>query len=146
MAKIGLTEGGYSVIPEGTHIFKIVDVTYKEAFGKLEVKMKTEKGLTHIERFSLLKANGEPNEGAYNAFSYFAKTALNNYDLVEIDHTDLIGHFLECDVEHDVQQNKNHPEKTITFTRLTDKRVSEGWNDAEKTAPVGKMNLNDLLG
>ena len=55
MAKIGLTEG-FSLIPEGTHTFKITAVKYKEEFGKLEVTMQTQGGSKHIERFSLLKA------------------------------------------------------------------------------------------
>lgn len=54
MSKITLSEG-FSVVPEGTHVFKITDVKYKEAFGKLEIKMKTAKGQTHTERFSLLR-------------------------------------------------------------------------------------------
>ena len=68
MAKIGLSDG-FSLIPEGTHIFKITGVSYKEAFGKLEVTMQTQSGAKHIERFSLLKADGSPNEGALNAFT-----------------------------------------------------------------------------
>lgn len=54
MAKIGLSDG-FSLIPEGTHIFKITGVSYKEAFGKLEITMQTQSGAKHIERFSLLK-------------------------------------------------------------------------------------------
>ena len=160
MAKIGLTEG-FTLIPEGTHVFKITDVKYKEDFGKLEVAMQTQSGAKHIERFSLLKSDGTPNEGAYNAFSYFAKTALQNYDLSEIDHTDLIGHFIECDVEHDVQPNKNKSGKTVTFARLADKRFSDGWEAAggtvttptPKTAPAASqtaqkapLDLAALLG
>lgn len=102
MAKIGLSDG-FSLIPEGTHIFKITGVSYKEAFGKLEITMQTQSGAKHIERFSLLKTDGSPNEGALNAFSYFAKTALQDFELTEIDHEDLVGHFIECDIEHDVQ-------------------------------------------
>lgn len=165
MAKIGLTEG-FTLIPEGTHVFQITDVKYKEDFGKLEVYMQTQNGSKHIERFSLLKSDGSPNEGAYNAFSYFAKTALGNFDLTEIDHTDLIGHFIECDVEHDVQENKKKPGQSITFVRLADKRPSEGWGGsdnimvatpstktapaasqaAQNTAPKSSMDLAALLG
>lgn len=164
MAKIGLTEG-FTLIPEGTHVFQITDVKYKEDFGKLEIYMQTQNGSKHIERFSLLKSDGSPNEGAYNAFSYFAKTALGNFDLTEIDHTDLIGHFIECDVEHDVQENKKKPGQSITFVRLADKRPSEGWSGsgntvatpstktspaasqaAQKTAPKSPMDLAALLG
>lgn len=164
MAKIGLTEG-FTLIPEGTHVFQITDVKYKEDFGKLEVYMQTQNGSKHIERFSLLKSDGSPNEGAYNAFSYFAKTALGNFDLTEIDHTDLIGHFIECNVEHDVQENKKKPGQSITFVSLADKRPSEGWGGsgntaatpstktapaasqvAQKTAPKSPMDLAALLG
>ncbi len=163
MAKIGLS-AGFSVIPEGTHTFRITAVNYKEAFGKLEVSMQTQSGSKHIERFSLLKSDGSPNEGAMNAFSYFARAAMNDYDLDEIDHEDLVNRFIECDIEHDVQDNKNKPGQTITFVRLADKRPSEGWDVEEapkttspkKTAPApaavtkkgGKpaMDLASLLG
>lgn len=92
---------------------------------------------------------------------YFAKTALDNFDLTEIDHTDLIGHFIECDVEHDVQENKKKPGQSIAFVRLADKRPSEGWGGsgntvatpAVKTAPAASqvapktpMDLAALLG
>lgn len=135
MAKIGLSEG-FTLIPEGTHVFKITAVNYKEAFGKLEITMQTQSGAKHIERFSLLKTDGSPNEGALNAFSYFAKTALNDISLTEIDHEDLVGCFIECDVEHDVQPNKNKPDKTVTFARLADKRPSEGWDEGEASSPA----------
>ena len=137
MAKIGLSDG-FSVIPEGTHVFQITAVNYKEAFGKMEISMQTQNGSKHIERFSLLKSNGEPNEGAMNAFSYFAKAALNDFDRTEIDDQELVGHFIECDVEHDVQPNKNHPDKTITFVRLADKRPSDGW-DIPTNAPAAPV-------
>lgn len=165
MAKIRLTEG-YTVIPEGTHVFKIINVLYKEDFGKLEIVMQTQSGSKHTEYFRLLRPDGSPNEGAYNAFSYFAKTALQNFGLNEIDPNDLVGHFIECDVEHDVQPNKNKPDKTITFIRLTDKRQSDGWEDKantsmtydisvtspvgsqviSKSSPQGEINLTALLG
>lgn len=135
MAKIGLSEG-FTLIPEGTHVFKITAVNYKEAFGKLEITMQTQSGAKHIERFSLLKTDGSPNEGALNAFSYFAKTALNDFSLTEIDHEDLVGCFIECDVEHDVQPNKNKPDKTVTFAQLADKRPSEGWDEGEAPSPT----------
>lgn len=160
MAKIALTEG-YTPIPEGTHIFKITEVTYKETFGKLEVKMETAKGLKHTERFSLLDAKGKPNEGAYNAFSFFAKTALDDFELTEIDHEELVGRFIECEVEHDIQPSNKNPNKNVTFVRLTDKSPAYGFDEevapaAPKSKPAaepkkvdagkGGFNLDDLLG
>jgi len=146
MARIGLSSG-FTVIPEGTHTFKITAVEYKEDFGKLSVTMETQDGEKHIERYSLLTNGGEVNQGALNAFSYFAKTALNDFSLKEIDHEDLVGCFIECDVEHDVQPNRNDPSKTVTFVRLADKRPSDGCDEAP--APKGKPkrpNLSALLG
>lgn len=147
MAKITLT-GGWSLVPEGTHIFQITEVNYKEGFGKLEVTMETHDGLKHIERFSLLDAKGKPNTGAYNAFSYFARAALNDFELTEIDHEDLIGCFLECDVEHTEQPSTKNPGKTVTYVRLIDKRPSDGWATAAPApaAKVGKPDLAALLG
>lgn len=137
MAKIALTEG-FSLIPEGTHIFKITEVTYKEEFGKLEVKMKTAKGQTHTERFNLMKKDGTMNEGAYNAFSFFAKTALQDYTLTEIDHNDIVGHYIQCTVEHDVQPSTKDPNKTVTFARLGDKAPADGFDEEEVATPAPK--------
>ena len=157
MAKIGLSEG-FTLIPEGSHVFKITAVNYKEAFGKMEVTMQTQTGQKHIERFSLLKANGESNEGALNAFSYFAKTVLNDFSLTEIDHTDLVGHFIKCEVTHEDVPKKDDPGKTTTFARLGDKEPCDGWEDAPApAAPVTpapvkiegskpKFDLGALLG
>ena len=136
MGKIALSEG-FTLIPEGTHIFKIVEVNYKEAYGKLEIKMKTAKGQVHTERFSLIKQDGSSNEGALNAFSYFARTALNDYTAQDIDPEELVGYFIECDVEHDIQPSNKNPNKTVTFARLADKRPAEGYDeDAVITPPA----------
>ena len=158
MAKIGLTEG-FSLIPEGTHVFKITDVKYKEEFGKLEVTMQTQGGSKHIERFSLLKTDGSPNEGAYNAFSYFAKTALNDFSVTDIDHTDLIGHYIRAEVVHTKMPSRKDPSKTVTFANLGDKAPADGFDNqvsspandspAAPAAPagmVGGVDLNALLG
>lgn len=164
MGKIALSEG-YTVIPEGTHIFKIVEVNYKEAYGKLEIKMKTAKGQTHIERFSLIKQDGSSNEGALNAFSYFARTALQDYTAQDIDPEELVGFFIECDVEHDIQPSNKNPNKNVTFVRLTDKRPADGYTEEEVITPApapkktatattakktevksGDIDLDELLG
>lgn len=151
MARIKLM-GGFSLIPEGTHIFKITSVVYKESFGKVEITMQTKDGSKHIERFSFLKKSGDVNEGAMKAFSYFAKVALNNFTLDDIDPVELVGHFIECEVEHDVQPNINKPGETITFVRLGDKRSVDGFDGVEAasapvpTTPTGKVDLKTLLG
>lgn len=148
MAKIPLS-GGFSLVPEGTHIFKITGVEYKENFGKLNITMETQDGQKHIERFTFLNSKGDVNQGAYNAFSYFAKTAKNDFSLSEIDPDELVGCFLECDVEHNSQPSTKDPSKTFTYANLTEKRSSEGWDETPKASvPMqgGKVDLKALLG
>lgn len=149
MAKIGLTDG-FTLIPEGTHVFQITDVVYKQDFGKMEVTMKTASGQKHIERFSLLNKDGQPNEGAMNAFSFFAKTALNDYSLKEIDEQDLIGHYMRCEVVHEsVESNRNNG-KMVTFAHLGNKFPADGFDGVVESKPAEKkstkLDLNSLLG
>lgn len=149
MAKIRLSDGGFTLIPEGTHVFKVTAVKYKEDFGKLEVVMETKDGLKHTERFSLLSTDGSINQAALNAFSYFAKTLLNDFTLTEIDHEDLVGHFIEGEIEHQVVPSNRDPNKTVTFVHMGDKRPSTGWGDEEEVKPEPtakkKVNLAALL-
>lgn len=132
MAKIGLTEG-FSLIPKGTHVFQIVKVNYKEDFGKMEITMQTATGQKHVERFSLLNKDGEPNEGGLNAFSYFAKVALNDFSLTEIDHEDLVGHFIRCEVDHEEVESNRTPGKMLKFVRLGDKEAADGFDEVPAT-------------
>lgn len=137
MAKISLSEG-FSLIPKGTHVFKIVKVDYKEDFGKMEVTLQLASGQKHIERFSLLNKNGEPNEGGLNAFSYFAKTALNNFSVSEIAPEDLVGCFIRCNVDHEEVESNRTPGKMLTFVRLGDKETADGYDEAPVAAPAPK--------
>lgn len=130
MAKIGLSEG-FTLIPKGTHVFKIVEVKYKEDFGKMEIIMQLASGQKHTERFSLLNADGEPNQGGLNAFSYFAKAAMNDFAMTEIeDEQDLVGHYIRCEVDHEeVESNKNSG-KMLKFVRLGNKEPADGFDEA----------------
>jgi hypothetical protein len=145
MATIKLTEG-FSLIPEGTHIFKITNVDYKEAYGKLEITLKTAEGQSHIERFSLIKENGAANDGAYKAFSFFAKTALNNFSVSEIEPSQLVGRYLKCEVKHDTVPSKKDPNKNTTFIRLGDKSPADGFVGEAPAAASTGFDLNSLLG
>jgi len=153
MAKIKLSEG-FSPIPEGENIFKITKVTYDEDFGKLEAELVTASGQKHIERFSLINNEGEINEGALNAFSFFAKTALNNFNLDEIDHNDLAGCYIKATVSHTKVPSNKDPKKTVTFAKLNDYAPASGFEKSEsapvkmttKPASKGKVDLDAILG
>ena len=136
MARIRLAEGGFSLIPEGVTTFKIVGVEYKEDFGKMSVEMQTKGGQKHTERFSLIKANGEVNEGALKAFSYFAKTALNNYKLDEIDEQDLVGCYITATVKHEEFESNKEPGKMLKSARLNDYTVAVGFAKDEPKSTV----------
>lgn len=103
MAKMKLAESTFTLIPEGVTTFKVMEVddSKYDDFGKLAVKLQTAKGETHTENFSLIKNTGELNEGALKAWSYFARTCLNNYQADEIDTQDIVGCYVKATVKHE---------------------------------------------
>jgi hypothetical protein len=139
MARIPMT-GGFTVIPEGTYIFRIYDVSYDEEFGRINVKMVTAKGQTHTEKFTIKDRDDIPNERAMNAFSYFAKTALNDFSVEDIDPTDLIDHYIEAEVVHTVLPSNKDPQKTVTFANLGQKSTADGFTETPvpRALTIGK--------
>ena len=135
MATIQMTGNTFTVCPEGRHIFRIYKVDFNPDFGKVTVYLVNAQGITHRENFSLYRADGSMNDGACNAFSYFARTALNDYSREAIDHTELVGHYIGAEVAHTVQPNRNDPAKSVTFANLAgEKWVANGFD----TTPVKK--------
>lgn len=137
MARIPMTNG-FRVLPEGEYIFRIYDVTYDENFGKLVVKMISAKGDSFTERFSLKNQNDEWNEGALNAFSFFAKTVLDNFDRADIDPKELIGGYLSGEITHTEVPSRTNPSKTMTFAHLGDYAHVDGFDETpcEKTVKL----------
>ena len=135
MATIQMTGSTFTVCPEGRHIFRIYKVDFNQDFGKVVVYMVNAQGITHRENFGLMRADGSMNEGACNAFSFFARTALNDFSREAIDHEELVGRYIGAEVSHTVQPNKNDPTKNVTFANLVgEKWVAEGFD----TTPVEK--------
>ena len=132
MAKIRLSESTFKLIPEGAHVFKVTKVNDSkyEDFGKLEVTLQTAKGETHIERFGIVNKSGELNEGALKAWSYFARTCLNNYQADEIDTQDIVGCYIKATVKHEQSQGTGeNAGKTYTNVRLNDYTTATGFGD-----------------
>lgn len=143
---IKLAQPGFTPIPKGYHVFKIVGVEYKRDFGKMNISLQTQDGKKHIERFSLETAKGEVNEGALKAFSFFARTAMQDMSMPEIDEKALVGKYIGATVEHDVQPNKNDPTKTVTFVHLTSYQQASGFDDADgETVESDKDDLEAWL-
>ena len=135
MAKITLSKSTFTLIPEGVTTFKVMEVddSKYEDFGKLVVKLQTAKGETHSEQFGIVKDSGEINEGALKAWSYFARTCLNNFQADEIDTQDIVGCYITATVKHETYtrtkgENAGTEAKTV---RLNDYAVASGFNKAQ---------------
>lgn len=155
MAKMKLSERKFSLIPEGTTVFKVteVDDSKYEDFGKLSVKLQTAKGETHTETFTLVKKSGELNEGALKAWSYFARTCLNNFRADEIDTQDIVGCYIQATVKHETY-TKTQGEKAGeegTSVRLNDYTTATGFGggkaveDVEDDIDEDTDDLDDFL-
>lgn len=149
MAKMKLSESTFTLIPEGVTTFKVMEVddTKYEDFGKLAVKLQTAKGETHTETFSLIKANGELNEGAHKAWSYFARTCLNNFRADEIDTQDIVGCYITATVKHETYtRTKGEKAGTEgTSVRLNDYTTASGFGSvAAKSVEADEENIDDL--
>ena len=145
MATIQMTINNFTVCPEGRHIFRIYKVDFNPDFGKVVVYMVNAQGITHRENFSLMRADGSMNDGACNAFSFFARTALNDFSREAIDHEELVNHYIGAEVVHTVQPNKNDPSKTVTFANLVgEKWAAEGFDTppVEKALTLGSETTN----
>lgn len=152
MAKVKLSESTFTVIPEGEHIFKVEKVEYDEDFGKMEVTLVTADGLKTIERYNMLDGEGEVNEKARNAFSFFARVALNNPNADEVDTDDLVGCYFKATVTHETKPSTKDPKKTMVFVKLSNREAATGFGKKTShpaTTPAKKkpsVDLDDLLG
>lgn len=142
MAKVKLAESTFNLIEKGRYVFKIVDVDYNEDFGKMKVSLQTKDGQKHTEQFNLIKPNGEPNEGALKAFSYFARTALNNYNVDEIDYEDLLGCYIEATVDHEEFESNKEAGKMLKSVRLGDYASASSFGKSA-TKEVAKEEVED---
>lgn len=148
MAKMKLSESTFTLIPEGVTTFKVMEVDdskYSD-YGKIAVKLQTASGQTHTENFSLVKANGEVNDGALRAWSYFARTCLNNYQADEIDTQDIVGCYIQATVKHEkYTRTKGERAGTEgTAVRLNDYTPSLGFGSSKDE--VIEDNEDDLDG
>ncbi len=136
----------YTLIPEGRYIFRIYDVEYEPEFGKIVIKLINNKGQIHLERFFILTKDNEPNDNAINAFAYFAKTAINDFKLEDIDPKVLIDKYISATVSHYIVEPNdiNNYEKPVTYMKLKDLEYAEGFdpdsNPVDKALNFGKNN------
>ena len=145
MARITMT-GGFQIMPEGEQVLKITAAEYDEDFGKAVFTLANAKGQTCQERFGLLNQDGSPNEKALGAFSFFAKTALNDFDIEDVDPVELVGRYIKAEVIHNKVESKKEPGKMMTFVNLGSKSPADGFDGATVAPKSTGLDLNALLG
>ncbi len=156
MARIPIT-GGFSIIPEGTYVFRVYDVSYDEEFGKIQVKLVNAQGATMTERFSIKDKNDQLNEKALSAFSFFAKNVMNNFNMDDLSPEEMIDHYVRAEVIHTTVPSRTDPTKTVTFVNLGEKSPADGFDTepTKRALTLGKENkvpvtqgldLDSLLG
>ena len=148
MARIPMT-GGFQMMPEGEQVLKITAAEYDEDFGKAIFTLANAKGQTCQERFSLLNNDNTPNERALNAFSFFAKTALNDFDIEDVDPQELVGRFIKAEVIHNKVPSTKDPTKMMTFVNLGNKSPADGFEgvpSAPAKTKASGLDLSALLG
>ena len=146
MARIPMT-GGFQRIPEGVHVLKITKAEHDEEFGKLTFTLENAKGQSCQERFNLLNLDNTTNEKAMSAFSFFAKTAMNNFEMVDVDPVELVGRYIRAEVIHNTVESKKEAGKMMVFVNLGEKTPADGFDGVPAAAPKAPgLDLNALLG
>lgn len=142
MATIPMTSG-FTLCPKGVQVFRIYKVDYNEEFGKLVIHLVNAQGITIQERYSLMGSDGNINEKACSVFSFFAKTALNDFSLEAVDPATLVDHYIKADVTHTELPSTKDPTKTLTFANLGDKWVADGFEvtPVPKALTLGKETV-----
>lgn len=138
MARFNLPKA-FEIIPEGTYTFKITAVEYDDTFGEMRINLITKDGRKHRETYRMQDANGNPSDRAYNAFAYFARVAMDDFNLEDIDTDDLVGHYIRCSIVHR-EGRPNENGETRTFANLgKDKEVAYGWDDENSSADLSSL-------
>lgn len=146
MARIPMT-GGFQIMPEGEQVLKITKAEHDVDFGKVTFTLANAKGQTCQERFGLLNQDNTPNERALSAFSFFAKTAMNDFDMADVDPEELVGRYIRAEVIHNKVPSTKDPSKMMTFVDLGDKSPADGFDSvtAEAAPKPAGLDLAALL-
>ena len=128
---------GFKNIPEGRTILKIVSVDEKPQFDKVEVKLRNQEGLTMLQKYDTSK------EGGLNAYSFLARSAMDDFSLDEVEGDDLIGRFVEADVTHTVVESTKDEDKTFTFVNIKNLKPSVGFEDEDDDEEMVEVDDED---
>ncbi len=139
MAMIPMTNT-FTICPEGEQVFRIYKVDYNEEFGKLTVHLVNAQGNIVQNRFSLMNQDGSSNDKACNAFSFFAKNALNDFSIPAVDPMALVDRYIKLEVIHDVKPSTKKEGETVTFVNVKNPSVANGFEiePCAKALKLGK--------
>ena len=140
MAMIPMTNT-FAICPKGVQVFRIYKVEYNEEFGKLIVHLVNAQGNTAQNRFSLMNLDGSSNDKACNAFSFFAKNALNNFSVPAVDPMTLVDRYIKLEVTHTEAPSTKNPGETVTFVNVKNPSVADGFDTepCERALTLGKV-------
>ena len=84
----------------------------------------------------MTKNNGDLNEGALKAWSYFARTCLNNFSADEIDTQDIVGCYITATVKHEkyTATKGERAGQEMTSVRLNDYNTASGFGESTSAA------------
>ena len=139
MAIIPMTNT-FTICPEGEQVFRIYKVEYNEDFGKLVIHLINAQGNLVQNRFSLMNQDGSSNDKACNAFSFFAKTALNDFAIPAVDPMTLVDRYIKLEVTHTEVPSTKEEGKMVTFVNVKNPSVASGFETeaCEKARTLGK--------
>lgn len=139
MAMIPMTNT-FSICPKGEQVFRIYKVEYNEEFGKLTVHLVNAHGNVVQNRFSLMNQDGSSNDKACNAFSFFAKNALNDFSIPAVDPMTLIDRYIKLEVTHTEAASNKVAGATVTFVNVKNPSVANGFDTepCTKALTLGK--------
>lgn len=126
MAKMKVGKVGFSLIPEGVHVFKVVSCEDKyEDYDRVSYELQTSSGQKITNRFNFVDGKGEVNEIGTFYWSKFARACLNlgANEEPEIDFSDLVGCYVEAEVKHNtyIAKSGDHKGEEMTGANLVDK-------------------------
>lgn len=139
MAMIPMTNT-FSICPKGEQVFRIYKVDYNEEFGKLTVHLVNAQGNIVLNRFSLMNQDGTSNDKACNAFSFFAKNALNDFAIPAVDPMTLVDRYIKMEATHTEAPSTKKPGETVTFVDVKNPSVATGFDTepCQKALTLGK--------
>lgn len=150
MAKMKVGKAGFSLIPEGVHVFKVVSCEDKyEEFDKVSYELQTSSGQKVTNRFNFVNDKGEVNDIGVFYWSKFARACLNLRvdEEPEIDFSDLVGCYVEAEVKHNtyIAKSGDHKGEELTGANLVDKTYAPTKGFGSKKDNDGFENIPDEL-